>query len=295
MTVVVVAWILSLMAVFGLNYGADALHESAAVRMEMQRRQLRAWAWSGVELAMVSLEHAPPVDRAMLTLPAADQPLAAVGRCGGGFFAVGAEDDDDGFRQWRPGLRDETARLPVALADSIALSLVPGMTRRGAETLLAARALTGDRRLPPFEALDLDGPSLAAARRYLSRYGAAVNINTAGGEVLRALGLPDGAVQKMLGHRAGRDGIEGTGDDRRFDTLEDDNADVRACGLNSEEAAVLALLSGSRRLGVASRYWTVAATGWGGGLDGVCEIRAVVEMPDREAARVVEWTEHWLD
>ncbi len=295
MTVVVVAWILALMAVFGLNYSRDALGEAAAVRMDLERQQLRAWAWSGVEVARVLIDETNPVERAALALPARSNPLADIGACGDGRFAIGRVATFAGFEEWRPGLEDEASRLPVAVADSFSLSLLPGMTPYGAEVLLAARDAAGDRRLPPFALLGLDESSLDAARRFLSRYGAAVNINTAGPEVLEALGMPESAVDKILDTRAGGDRIEGTDDDVRFENLEDDTPVLRSCGLNSEEAAMLALLAGTRRLVTESHYWNLASTGWGGGLDGICEIRAVLEIPQRGPSRVLEWTEHWLD
>jgi hypothetical protein len=181
------------------------------------------------------------------------------------------------------------------VADSIALSLVPGMTAEGVATILMARRTAGERRLPPFEMLGLDESSLDAARSHLSRYGDAVNVNTASAEVLRAVGLPASAVDKLLTWRTGRDRVLGSSDDRRFGGLKSDERDLRECRLNSEEAAILAYLASSGRLTVASRYYSLASYGWGDGLAGICEVRAVLEKPEDAPVRIVEWSEHWLN
>ena len=167
---------------------------------------------------------------------------------------------------------------------------------RAGEFSISAVETAGDYRLPPFELLPhLDEASLESARRFLSRYGDAVNVNTAPAEVLRAMGLPRSAVDKLLDWRAGRDQTLGTADDQRFEDLEGHDKGIRACSLNSEEAAVLALLRGSGRLTVESRYFHLAARAWGEGHDGICEIRVVLERPDRDPVRIVEWTENWLN
>lgn len=295
MTVVVVTWILVLMAAFGLNHTRDVLNESRSVELEIARHQLLAWAWSGVELAMATLEQTPPVETADLDGWGPDNPLAGMKECGHGRFAVGEIVSFDGVEQWRPGIRDEAARLPLAVADSIALSLIPGLSKRGVETILQSREIAGEHRPPPFAMLDLDETSLTAAQRYLSRYGDAVNVNSASAEILEAVGLPETAVDKLLGWRAGRDRMLGTGDDQHFLDLDSDSQAIRDCGLNSEEAAVLALLRGSGRLAVTSRFFRLASFGWGDGMDGICRIRAIIERPDEEPIRVVEWSEHWLN
>jgi len=295
MTVVVVSWLLILLAVFGVNYSRDAIGESRAVRLEVERHQLRAWARSGVELARVTLERTPLVECAALARPGPDNPLTVTQACGGGQFALGEVREYGGCGYWQRGLGDEGARLPVALADSITLALLPGMTPLGVEILLQAVETAGEHRLAPFELLHLDEPSLECARRFLSRYGDAVNINSAPPEVLCAIGLPESAVDKLLRWRAGNDHIRGTADDRCFDSLDSDCQALRDCALNSEEAAVVAVLHGARSLRVESRYFRMASCGWGEGLDGICEIRAVLAKPAEEPVQILEWTENWLN
>ena len=296
MSVVVVSWVLALLAVFGLNYAHDVVAESRVVRLELERHQLRAWARSGVELARVTLENALPEESSVLSSvgPANifGQPLP----CGEGMFSVGEPIPGRGGEIWVPGIGDEAARLPVALADSITLAALPGMTPHGAQVLLQAIATAGDNRLPSFALLEfLDDASRACAHRYLSRYGDAVNVNTASPEVLRAVGLSRSAVNKILVWRAGRDRVPGTDDDRFFRDLGGEDIGVRACGFNNEEAAILAYLHGAGRLGAASGFFRFASRSWGDGYRGICEIRVVMQKMEEGGARVVEWTETWLE
>ncbi|MFO7608615.1 MAG: hypothetical protein R6X35_05370 [Candidatus Krumholzibacteriia bacterium] len=295
MSVVVVGWILVLLGAFGLNHARDVRHEAGAVGVQLQRTQLRAWARSGVELARSTLADRTALECAVLVGPGAENPLARTQVCGEGRFCVGARRDAAEGSTWAPGLGDEAARLPVAGADSAALGMLPGMTRAGVARLLDARAVARSSRLPPFALLGLDEPSLACARRYLSRYGHAVNVNTAGPEVLRAAGLPASAVDKILQRRLGRDGLAGTADDRLFPDLESTGPALRECGLGSAEAAVLAYLVSAGRLAADSRYYQVAVRGWAAGRNGICELRVILEKPDRDPVRVVEWSENWLD
>ena len=296
MSVVVVSWVLVLLAVFGVNYVHDVIAESRMIQLDVERHQLRAWARSGVELARLALEQTSSIDCAILGYDDPVNPFAFPLACGEGSFAVGEAHHLAGSEYWHPGIGDEAARLPVALLDSLTLAALPDMTPHGIEVILQAKETAGVHRLPPFELLPhLDEASLESARLFLSRYGEAVNVNTASAEVLRAVGLPRHAVDKLLGWRAGKDQTLGTTDDQRFLDLDGRDKGVRACSLNSEEAAVLAYIHGSGRLTVESRYFHLAARAWGEGYDGICEIRVVLERPERDSVRIIEWTENWLN
>ncbi len=296
MSVVVVSWILVLLAVFGVNYSHDVIGESRLIRLEVEHHQLRAWARSGVELARITLENTTRVDCAALGYSGPDNLFAFPLTCGQGRFAVGESFAVGGEVHWMPGIRDEAGRLPMALVDSTALAILPGMSFNGINVILQAKEAAGVNRLPPFELLaDLDDASGECAKRFLSRYGNAVNVNTASPEVLLAVGLPSRAVYKLLDWRSGPDQIPGTSDDRRFQSLENDDEGIRSSALNSEEAAVLAFLLGAGRLTVESRFFHLVSRGWGEGYHGICEIRVVLEKLDNGTPRVVEWTENWLN
>lgn len=296
MTVVIVSWILVLLAVFGLNYAHDVIGESRVIQLETERHQLRAWARSGIELAKTTLENSQSIRCASLGYSGYDNPFDLPLECGQGHFAVGESWIFNGQEQWIPGIRDEGGRLPVALLDSTTLARLPGMTKHGARVILNTKESIENSPFPPFEMLaDLDQSSLESAKQYISRYGDAVNINSASVEVLVAVGLPKRAAIKLTDWRSGSDNISGTTDDQLFASLESNNKQIRACALNSEEAAVLAFLFGKKRLTVEPRYFYLVSRGWGEGHEGICEIQVILERPQNGPAIVVEWAETWLN
>lgn len=296
MSVVIVSWILVLLAVFGVTYAHDVRSESELIQLELERQQLRAWARSGVELARSRIEKVTRDNSGSLGSFGPDNPFAFPLACGRGWFAVGSSRAGSESNVWAPGIADETGRLPMAVVDSIALSLLPGMSESGIDVILKAKEQAGSNRLPPFELWpDLDQSSVASAGLFLSRYGKSVNINTASREVMIAVGLPEGAVKKLLDWRSGKDRVLGTSDDRSFTALNTTDPGIDSCSFNSEEAAVVAYLGGEGRLAIESRFFSLAARGWGEGHHGVCEIKVVLEKPEEGGTRVLEWTENWLN
>lgn len=296
MSVVIVSWILILLSLFGVTYAHDVRSESQLVRLELERQQLRAWARSGVELARVKLEST--ADDAVFLLSAADpeNPLLRPAACGQGWFAVGQDLQDGSGRDWSPGIADELGRIPVSLADSTTLALLPGMTRAGIDAIGRARAAAAGNRLPPLDLLPgMDPSSRVSARRYLTRYGEGVNLNAASDEVLTALGLPARAVEKLLRWRAGKDKIPGTVDDRVFLALDETDLGIASVDLNAEEAAILAYLGSSRRLVLQSEYFSLVSRSWAEGHHGICQIHAVVRKTEMGTTEVLEWSERWLN
>jgi hypothetical protein len=296
MSVVIVSWILILLSLFGVTYAHDVRGESQLVRLEIERLQLRAWARSGFELARTKLEVTE--DKALYLLSATDpeNPFLAPLACGRGWTAVGNSPGGGRKGDWSPGLADELSRIPVAIADSTTLALLPGMSREGIEAVLKARATSDGKRVPPFAQLPgMDEQSLASCQRYLSRYGEAVNLNSASAEVLIALGLSKGAVNKLLRWRAGRDKVHGTFDDRHFLALDETDLGIASVVLNSEEAAILAYLASSGRLVLSTEYYSLLARGWGDGYHGLCQIHAVLQKTEMGAIEILEWSESWLN
>ena len=296
MSVVVVSWVLVLLAAFGMNYAHDVIGEARLIQVEIDRHQLRAWARSGVELAGVTLEHTPRVDCAALGYSSPDNLFSFPLACGQGRFAVGKAYAFDDQGSWRPGIEDEAGRLPVAIADSTTLAALPGMTPHGIEAILQAKETAGAQRLPPFNMLPhIDEASRDSAEHYLSRYGNAVNVNSASREVLLAVGVPPRAADKLLGWRSGTDEILGNSDDQRFQGLDGNDRGIRACALNNEEATVLAYLVGAKKLAVESSFFRLVSRSWGDGFSAICEIRVVLEKQDQGPVKVMEWTENWLN
>lgn len=296
MSVVIVSWVLILLSLFGVTYAHDVRGESQLVRLELERQQLRAWARSGVELARVKLERFE--DDAVFLLSAADpeNPLLLPSACGQGWFAVGQDLPGASGQDWSPGIADELGRIPVALADSTTLALLPGMTRAGIAAIGQARAHAEGNRLPPLDLLaGMDPSSRSCVRQYLTRYGDGVNLNAAPAEVLTALGLPETAVAKLLRWRAGKDKIPGTVDDRVFLALDETDLGIASIDLNAEEAAILAYLGSSRRLVLQSSYFSLVSRGWANGYHGICQIRAVVKKTEMGTTEILEWSESWLN
>lgn len=98
---------------------------------------------------------------------------------------------------------------------------------------------------------------------YTTIYGnGAVNINTASKEVLSALGLEDSLIDKILGVRRGKDGIDATRDDHVFLRTFEIAADVNAViPLNLDEVRAIDALNRRGLLATNSFYFTIEATG----------------------------------
>ncbi len=111
------------------------------------------------------------------------------------------------------------------------------------EELLLMRGMTAQvyRRVEPF----------------VTVYGSgSVNINTAGVEVLRALGLSEDGVNGVVFYRAGEDNMEGTGDDRAVESVEAIMSELRP-HLPKEDLAPLTELLHQGRLTVMSQAFRV--------------------------------------
>lgn len=127
--------------------------------------------------------------------------------------------------------------------------------------------------------------------QYITVYGdGPVNINTAGITVLRAIGLTEDLVYKILRYRMGEDGILCTGDDGVF-------TDVETVGssLSYFEGPLLPdeekLLQDKKDwLKVTSRFYTAAVEGK---VQGVCStnIQAIIDKEQDEGNQVVRWIE----
>ncbi len=98
---------------------------------------------------------------------------------------------------------------------------------------------------------------------FVTVYGSGqVNINTASGEVLSALGFSSVGVETIARYRAGKDGIDGTNDDNFFSDAGAILTDLSQRGkapLDSSQEAILASLLTASRLGVASSAFNVTS------------------------------------
>ena len=89
-----------------------------------------------------------------------------------------------------------------------------------------------------------------------------VNLNTAPREVLKALGMGEGLVNKLLYFRRGLDDIRGTGDGQSFTGLGSAEQQLNAFdALTPQEAAQLTNLIAQNRLKVTSGVFRIHSTG----------------------------------
>lgn len=89
-----------------------------------------------------------------------------------------------------------------------------------------------------------------------------VNINTAGYEVLYALGMDGALVNKIMDYRKGNDAVEGTQDDKILkDQTKIANDLKEGAGLNEEELNKIEELTSENLLSVSSKNFTINAEG----------------------------------
>ncbi len=119
-----------------------------------------------------------------------------------------------------------------------------------------------------------------------------VNINTAGEQVLLALGLPEDLIEKILRYRKGLDGEDGTSDDGVFRDIARVPTDLETTeGINNTDRFMLNNLT--PLLTVSSRFFRIRAQGES--TAGVTSrVTAVVERFPKSmgiATRLVAWKE----
>lgn len=125
---------------------------------------------------------------------------------------------------------------------------------------------------------------------YVTIYGdGAVNVNTASVEVLEALGLPEGLVDKIMTVRRGKDGIDDTADDRVFLKTYEITADINsAVPLTMDEARAIDALNMRGLLSTNSFYFTIEATGKLASRSTPRSVRAVYSSRDD---KIIYWKE----
>ncbi len=145
-------------------------------------------------------------------------------------------DGPDGEPATLYGLSDEESRLSLNAASAEALARLPGISPVAAAAIAEWRAPGSaakgvydgaPARGGPFRSVDelllvrgMTPEDFALASPFLTAYGSGkVNVNTASRRVLRAVGLPETVVSKLLLFRAGGDFRVGTGDDGVFQSV----------------------------------------------------------------------------
>jgi general secretion pathway protein K len=114
---------------------------------------------------------------------------------------------------------------------------------------------------------------------YLTVYGnGLINVNTAGKAVLRAMGMSEGLVEKILRFRRGSDDEEATRDDNVFEAAETAAGALNASvGLSQEELNELSGIVNAGLISVKSDYFRGESYGWREGGDFTKRILFVVD------------------
>jgi len=107
-----------------------------------------------------------------------------------------------------------------------------------------------------------------ASKGYLTVYGlGAVNLNTCGETVLRALGASEELARKIVAYRKGTDGEEGTDDDMVFDNISGAVAVLSKSGsFSSQELSRAAAMIASGSMTVRGDHFTGRSEGKSGGI-----------------------------
>lgn len=118
-----------------------------------------------------------------------------------------------------------------------------------------------------------------------------VNLNTASGEVLKALGMEEASVKKILSYRMGQDHEIGTADDGVFPDLETFVPLLESfAGLEPLEKENLQALAASGLLTVQSRHFLIRSLSWQTGK----EQGLLVECIYDRTGEIRQWQENFL-
>jgi type II secretory pathway component PulK len=269
-----VLWTLAILVLLSLALGYTTALDQRLVSYQRDRLTALYLAKAGYRRALVELERDP--------LPHADSYLDSWARnpeafrqapLGPGSFTVSyALPGQDRSAGVVYGIVDEDRKININTAPKAILAKLPGMTEVITEALLEWRAkhkslvVIEDR---PFKVLEelwlVDGMTpevFQALEPFVTVYSdGKVNLNTAPGEVLTALGMSEGLVTKVLRFR-GLDGIQGAPNNQSFTTLASAGQELNAFEtLTPLEAAQLSNLITQNRCKVASSVFRIHARG----------------------------------
>jgi general secretion pathway protein K len=270
-----VLWTLAILVLLALALGYTTALEQRLVSYQRDRLTALYLAKAGYQRALVELERDPLAQADSFLDSWAHNPEAfRDAPLGPGSFTVSyALPGPDRSAGVVYGVVDEDRKININTAPKAILARLPGMTEGLADAVLdwreghASLVVTEDR---PFKVLEelwrvegMNPEARQALQPFVTVYSdGKVNLNTAGEEVLTAVGMSEGLVTKVLRFRRGRDGIRGTGDDQSFTTLASAGAELNAFDtLTPLEAAQLSNLITQNRFKVASSVFRIHAHG----------------------------------
>lgn len=275
----VVLWILAFLVLLGLGLGYSTSIDQRLVSYQRDRITALYLAKAGYFRALAELERdaTPKVD-SYRDLWAYNPEIFQEVKMGEGSFTVSylvRGEDESEKRVY--GVLDEDRKVDINTASQAVMLRLPGMTDELADAILDWRAEQkelGERlglvRDQPFRVLEdmllLDGMTQEAfqsLRPFVTVYtDGKVNLNSAPGEVLRALSLGEDLVNKVLRFRRGLDGVPGTQDDQIFVAIggaEQQLNDYEP--LTYKEASQLTNLVSRNKLKVSSRVFRIHSMG----------------------------------
>ena len=274
-----VLWILAFLVLLSLGLGSTTSLDQRLVSYQRDRLMALYLAKAGYFRALVELEQDPTPQVDSYLDPWAYN-LEAFQRAtlGEGSFTVSyllpGEDGSEGVVY---GVVDEDRKVNLNTASQAVLLRLPGMTDEMADSVLDWRAedrglgeRLGEVKDRPFEVLEelllVEGMTdevFQALRPFITVYtDGKVNLNTARREVLKALGMGEGLVNKLLPFRRGLDDILGTEDDQSFTGLGSAGQQLNAFdSLTPQEAAQLTNLITQNRLKVTSGFFKIHSRG----------------------------------
>lgn len=270
-----VLWTLAILVLLSLSLGYATSLDQRLVSYQRDRLTALYLAKAGYLRALVELERDPtPQADSYLDSWAHNEEAFRRAPLGQGSFTVSyalpGEEQSEGVIY---GVVDEDRKININTASKAVLVRLPGMAEEIADALLEWRAdhkslvVLEDR---PFKVLEelllverMTDEVFQALRPFVTVYSdGKVNLNTAPGEVLKALGMSEGLVAKVLRFRRGFDGIRGTRDDQSFTSLGSAGQQLNAFEtLAPLEAAQLTNLITQNRLKVASSFFRIHSRG----------------------------------
>lgn len=301
-------WVVVILAVVAVSAARHAVMEHRVVVNRWESVRLAAGFRSAVYLALSDLRsmNSPGWDAPNQRWANAEELFKGRSFPGGRYDVVHEAED----QRWNGGA-DESGKIDLNLAPPDVIERVfrehPGV----AAAVLDWRDPDDDRRLRGAEAEDYPGSEprngpfrsleellmvrgmtaeiFESVKPYLTiAGGAAVNINTASGSVLTALGMPDRMVARVKSYRQGPDGRWGTSDDGVFHTAAEIPAVLEGPWSTMENSALAGLLKRDR-LGVRSR--AVSLTMDVTMVDGLERGGRVVALARAWPPRIIEWRE----
>ncbi len=276
---ILVLWILSFLVLLGLGLAYTTSLDQKLVGYQRDRLMALYLAKGGYYRALAELEQDPTPQVDSYLDPWAHNPdafqEAALGQ--GSFTVSYPLPGEDGSEGVVYGVVDEDRKVNINTASQAVLLRLPGMTDEIADSVLDWRAehrglgeSLGKVKDRPFKVLEelllVEGMTdevFQGLQPFITIYtDGKVNLNTAPQEVLKALGMGEGLVNKLLRFRRGLDDILGTEDDQSFTGLGSAGQQLNAFdSLTPQEAAQLTNLITQNRLKVTSGFFKIHSRG----------------------------------